>query len=437
MLLEVEADIRDAATTNEWKYAVANETCKLTSAKQVFVLRGNLELKVVAISGLTNFERSSTFVCDVEKLISIHLENQTTADCKEIDLLEVNSKDAEFLKGYPFPRLLWLPFHDRQATLLGGMLLASDNAWADSDRAVAKRLAGTFSHALGYLTLAPNIFLRMRKKLAMDKSTIIAGLMIILAALIFPVSMTTLAPFEVAPRAPVIIAAPLDGVIDGIFIEPNQQVKKGDSLLVFADTVLKNEYEVAKRSILVAQAELKKAGQMSFDEQNGDQQLRLAMANYELKRIEGKYAKELLDRATIKASRSGIALFSDRQSLLGRPVKLGERIMQIANPESIELLIDVAVGDAILLKPNARVKVFLDSDPVHSREAVVERIDYKARQGSDQSLSFRVVAKLLDNQGKAPRLGVRGTAQLYGEDVPLAFFLFRRPLTAIRQWIGI
>ena len=437
VLLEVEAEVRDASNIDQWKYVVANETCKLTCAKQVFVLRGDLNPKVIAISGLTNFEQSSQMVSGVEKSVSDRPGIQDKNDTDGISLAEFESTGLELLDGYPFVFLLWVPFKDRNGVNLGGMLLASDKQYSDSDRAISKRLAGTFGHALGYLTLQPSLIEGVKEKLSFDKSTAIAVAMLVLAALIYPVSMSTLAPFEVAPYDAIIVAAPLEGVIDTVLVEPNQMVQKGDVLAVFSDTVLRNESDLAQRQIRVARAELKKAGQLAFDNQSGQQQLRVAMANYELKLTEGNYAKDLLGRATIIAQRGGLVLFADKRSLIGRPVKLGERIMQIADPQQIELLVDVTVNDAIILKSDARVKIFLDSDPVNAREAVVKYIDYKARERVSGALSFRVVAKLLEDQGQIPRLGVRGTAQLYGKYVPFAFYIFRRPLTTIRQWIGI
>ena len=437
ILLEVEAEVRDASNIDQWKYVAANETCKLTSAKQVFVLRGDVSPKIIAISGLTNFEQSSQLVCGVEKIASDQPGIQEESHADGVSLTEIDSTRSELLGGYPFTYFLWVLFKDRNGVNLGGMLLASDKQYNDSDRAISKRLAGTFGHALGYLTLDPSLIEGIKKKFSFDKSTTIAVVMLVLAALIFPVSMSTLAPFEVAPYDAIIVAAPLEGVIDTVMVEPNQMVKKGDVLAVFSDTVLRNESDLAQRQIRVARAELKKAGQLAFDNQSGQQQLRVAMANYELKLTEGNYAKDLLGRATIIAQRGGLVLFADKRSLIGRPVKLGERIMQIANPQQIELLVDVAVNDAIILRSNARVKIFLDSDPVNAREAVVKYIDYKARERVGGVLSFRVVANILEDQGHIPRLGVRGTAQLYGKYVPFAFYVFRRPLTTIRQWIGI
>ena len=117
---------------------------------------------------------------------------------------------------------------------------------------------------------------------------------------------------------------------------------------------------------------------------------------------------------------------------------IGERILEIADPAAIEAKIELPVADAIALSPGARVKIFLDSDPLHPWGAAVKRADYKAKVGENDVVSFRVVASLKDEPGRIlPRLGVRGTAQVTGEDVPLGLYLFRRPITFARQWLGM
>ncbi len=52
-------------------------------------------------------------------------------------------------------------------------------------------------------------------------------------------------------------------------------------------------------------------------------------------------------------------------------------------------------------------------------------------------LAFRVIADLAATDTPPPRLGARGTAQLFGDRVPLGFYLFRRPISALRQRIGL
>ena len=36
-----------------------------------------------------------------------------------------------------------------------------------------------------------------------------------------------------------------------------------------------------------------------------------------------------------------------------------------------------------------------------------------------------------------PRIGLRGTAKIFGEEVKLFFFLFRKPIIFVRQTLGL
>ena len=144
----------------------------------------------------------------------------------------------------------------------------------------------------------------------------------------------------------------------------------------------------------------------------------------------------MLQRTEIRAERDGVAFFADKKDLVGRPVTVGESLMELADPRTSEVRIDLPVGDAIVLHDGARIKVFLDSDPLRPIEARLARASYKAAPREAQQFAFRLVAYAAQAEGTAPRLGMRGTAQIYSDNVPLGFYLFRRPIAALRQWSG-
>ena len=103
---------------------------------------------------------------------------------------------------------------------------------------------------------------------------------------------------------------------------------------------------------------------------------------------------------------------------------------------------ELAVADSVVLAPGAHVKAFLDSDPLNAVPAKLVRIDYQAHLSEANVAAYRIVAEIngvepTANRPAAPQLGVRGTAQVYGPTAPLALYLFRRPLSALRQWTGL
>ena len=437
MLLEIEAASREARTPEELQFLFANETRKLTSARQIFVFRSAPDMRLVTISGLPTVDRSAPVVRAMENAVAKFGKKAGFENPKAFDLHGFGNGEEEYLARYPYTKLLWLPLRVHDGDAFGGLLIASDQVLPEPDVVIAKRMAGTFAHALALLLTDSRIVSRVTSRYLRPRNVIVALFLIALVAMAIPIPMTTLAPMEIKPKDPFIVAAPLEGVIKDVLVAPNEDVSAGQPILKFEDTTLRNRLEVAERQLLVAEARLKKASQLAFDEMRGRHELRLAMAEHALMTAELDFAREMFDRATVRAQRTGIAIYTDRQELIGKPVTVGERVMLIADPTQIEVGIDVNVADAIILRPDARVKVFLDSDPLFARQGKVEYADYQASVRPGNALAFRVVASLNKDEADLPRLGVRGTAQIFGERVPLALYLFRRPLSALRQWIGL
>ena len=153
----------------------------------------------------------------------------------------------------------------------------------------------------------------------------------------------------------------------------------------------------------------------------------------EQKRAERDYARDLLARAEVRAPRDGIAVFADAERWTGKPVQTGERLMELADPRQAELRIDLSVANAIRLAPEAEVQLFLDSDPLNRHAARLSRSAYEAQPVAGGQLAYRLDARF---DSAPPRIGLRGTAKLYGERAPILLYVLRRPLAALRQTVG-
>ena len=248
---------------------------------------------------------------------------------------------------------------------------------------------------------------------------------------------SALAPVEVIAQDPMVISAPMDGAVREIKVLPNQPVAKGDVLAVLEDSELSNQLEVARRALFVAQAELRTTQQSGFFDPKQKGRIAELEAQALLRKAELDYAQERLDRATIRASGDGVAVLGDPNDWKGRPVRVGERILLVAQPEKVELQVMLAVKDSIALHEGAGLKVFFDSDPLAARTATLRHAAYEPQRTPEDVLAYRLVATFAANDGAAtPRIGMRGTARVYGEEVSLFFYLFRRPITSLRQWLG-
>ena len=199
-------------------------------------------------------------------------------------------------------------------------------------------------------------------------------------------------------------------------------------LFRFSDTQNRNALEVSERELQVAEAKWRQVTQSALIDPQAKRELAITEAEYRLKQAERDYAKDLLAKSTVRAPKAGLALFSDKRDFVGRPVQAGQRVMEIADPATAELKINVPVEDAIVLGRGARVRVFLDSDPLHAVDANLLRASFAAKIIEGNVLAFRVDAAFKPGQTPLPRLGIRGTAQMLGRDVPLFVLLFRRPI---------
>lgn len=434
-LLRVEADARAASSERDLAYLIANETRKLVRSRQVFVLSGRPgTLQMTAVSSLAAVDRTAPLISWVEAMVNAAIATRETADVVELNVVA----DGGIATGapgaaYPFRAMIALPLRHRSGDLVGAVVMAREQSWTEPDLVIGKRLAGTYAHA--WSALASPTLPRAWRTWSRRKIAVAVALLAALA--LVPVPLSAIAPAEVVAHGALVVATPIDGVIETVTVDPNQTVKAGDVLVRLADTALKNKLEIAEREVTVADARLKQSTQMAFSDPRGMHELGIARAELALKMAERNFARDMLAQAVVRATKSGIAVFADKRELTGKPVAVGERIMEIADPAVVELKIELPVADAIALKPGARVLAFLDSDPLRPFAGQVERSDYKARPGEGDIAAFRVIASFRTKDRTLPRLGVRGTAQISGDDVPLGFFLFRRPIAAARQWTGL
>lgn len=435
-LLRLEAMLRQVRSFPELTYFIANELRPLTRAQQVFVAssNGRGRFKIEAVSSLTNVDRASPMIDGFARLLEGLARDHDLSAPAEFDLATLRSPQIDLAKSYPLPSLLWIPFEDFNGGVIGGMLHTRTAPWSQPEMTIASHLGGTC--ALAWMALKPAQRHPWLAKLGLSRLAMAGCAALVLLGLL-PVSMTALAPAEVAPRGAYIVTAGVDGVVEQINVDPNTAIRKGDVLVQLADTALKNGLEVAEREVAVAEANRKKASQLAFVDVRGRHDLVAAQSELDVKIAERDYARDMLARTRITAERDGIAFFSDKKDLIGKPVGAGEKLLEIVDPAALEFHVDLPVADAIVLNDGARVKVFLDSDPLHPIEATLKRSDYRARPHDNQQLSFRLIAEADPAATPSLRLGVRGTAQVYGERTRLWYYLLRRPISALRQAIGL
>nr|WP_275300621.1 HlyD family efflux transporter periplasmic adaptor subunit [Pseudomonas sp. AF32] len=423
--LDLERQTRAARTPAQLSYSLVNDGQALFGFRHAALLIAG---KVQAVTGVSAVEPNAPFVAFVEQAVAQLFKQRLLDQARVITADGVSEAVRADWASLSAGQVFWLPLIDHQGQVFGGLWLARDLPWTAPEQVLLSQLGDTYSHA--WLALQPRKPWRLRwtrKRQAVVLAVLLLGLLI-------PVRQSVLAPAEVVPLGGQVVAAPLDGVIAEFLVKPNQTVRNGELLLRFESTSLKAQADVAERALGVAEAELKANSQRSFADAESSSKIDLLAARVEQKRAERNYAIELLKRSEVRAERDGIAVFPDAERWLGKPVQTGERLMEIADPNQAELRIELAVGDAIALTPGAQVALFLDSDPLQRHLAWLERSAYEAQPTAAGQLAYRLDARF---DATAPRIGLRGTAKIFGDRAPLALYLLRRPLAGLRQSVGL
>lgn len=258
---------------------------------------------------------------------------------------------------------------------------------------------------------------------------------VVLAALACPVRLTVLAPGELVPANPVTVRAPLDGVIAEFGVRPNQMVEAGQMLFAFDQAPLDSRLEVAREALATARAEYRQAAQMVLNDPRSRAQIATLLGKIAEKEAQAAFLAEQSQRSRVVATRPGMAVFDDPTEWIGRPVQTGERILQLAAPDDVEIEAWVPIGDAIPLAEKAPLQLYLAASPLTSLSATVRTMSLRATARPDGSYAYRVRATL--NAPAGQRIGLKGTAKLSGERVPLVYWILRRPLAAIRQFLAL
>ncbi|TNC08378.1 HlyD family efflux transporter periplasmic adaptor subunit [Methylobacterium terricola] len=428
-LLAVEAAFRHAPDRDALGLAIVNESVTLVRARQGFLLRTDRlgGLAVERVSGTIQVERNAPLLAVVEAAVTA-IPKAERAASGSIDL---SASEGEEARTYPFRHGLWVPLLDRSRAPVGGLLLTRERAFDEADTALAGRLAETGAHAL--LALRPPRLPRLSGDLR-KPALVVAGL--VLAGLACPVSMTVLAPATITAERPFVVAAPIEGIIEEIAPAPNAAVAVGDLVLRYVDTAQRNALSVSEREVQVADAKLRQVTLGAYAEERVRREIGQARAELALKVAERDFARDTFAKTQVRAERAGVAVYADRKDWYGKPVAAGQRILEIADPKTVDIRIDLPVSDAIALAVGSRVRVFLDADPLNALDAQVDQVTPVARMTEAGVLAHRIVAKL-PAAASVPRLGARGTAQLYGSTVPFGFTLLRKPLAVLRQKVGL
>lgn len=426
---------RTLSDPSTFAFLAVNETHLLSNYRQAALWRcdsgkGYIE----AVSGLAVLDSEAPYILWLSQLLT-HLETTQSTQTLALSSQNIPPHLAEEWNDWLPTYGLWLPLVPPGNAFIGGLFLTRETPWPREERQILEELVGTYALVWSNLLSQRTTLTRLTEmRLGRHIGWLLGFLALI--SLTLPIRQSVLAPAVVIAANPSLVRAPLNGVIDRFHVTPNQAVEKGQLLLSLDDTQLRNQLAVGEKEQEVALAEFRQMAQQAVRDPKAKSQTPILRKRWEQKKADVSYLRDRLNRVDLQATRHGIAVFADANDWIGRPVKLGERIVLVADPEQVELEIHLPVADAINLNPGAEVAMFLNIHAGSSLPAVLDYASYQAEITAEGLLAYRLKARFI-NPDKTPRIGLRGFARVYHDSITLFHFLTRRPLAAARQWLGI
>ncbi len=252
---------------------------------------------------------------------------------------------------------------------------------------------------------------------------------------LLPVRLTIISPGEIIASQPMLIRAPIDGVLERFYVEPNSLVKQGQSLFSYDNSALLAKAEGARQAFLSAEAEYRQTSILALSDPKQKVNLAILQAKANEKRAEHQFLSGQVQRSVLVAPFDGWAIFDDPADQVGKPISVGEKIMMLADPKDVEIQAWISLGDMIDISRGAQVKIYPNPNPFNSVSGHVKYVTYEPIQLPDGQYAYRLRAAISHGE-PLPRLGLKGTVKVSGNYVPIIYWVLRKPIAQIRQLVG-
>ena len=330
---------------------------------------------------------------------------------------------------------LWLPIPGERRPEVG-LWLERPAAWREEEKNVLVALAD--GYAAAWDRHRPG---RLRRALGGDVGrlagvALAAGVLALGAwGLFVPrVRLKVIAPCEVAPLEPYLVTAPLQGVVESLAVRSGQPVEAGDLLFAYDPRAARQDLEVAEQSVRVLESQLDRATVLALQERQTPDELRVIENRLGEERARLALAREIADRLVVRAPVRGVVQVADPESWRGKPVQVGERVLVLVDPARTQVRVWIAEKDRVAGLETNEVDVLLHVDPDRTRHAWLDHVSSLASTSPQGVPCF--VAEARWAEGDRAALGLGGTAVLYGEETTVAYWLFRKPWTSAREFLG-
>jgi multidrug resistance efflux pump len=432
-LLQLQQRAR-AASRSELGFLVVNETATIVPYQQAALWQNPATgAAPLVLSGVASADPGGPYSAWLERVFA---ELAKSARSREVHIIVAADLPEPLAREWAewFPaNAIWCPLFWRGEALTGALLLGRVDFWHEGDLQLLEALTGTYAQCLLLHRQVRQASLLHR--LPAKRRPIAIAVVLILLIAILPVRESVLAPAEIVPVDPAPVRAPFDGVVGSLRVAPNQPVHAGQALVSLDGTQLQTRFAVTQKALDMAREEYTDTSQQAMSDDKAKARLAMLASKVDQEQAELAYDKDMLERAEIVAPVDGIAVFDDSSEWAGKPVTLGERIMLVASPKRTQLQIEVPAASVVSFDLGSPVVFFSNLAPDDPIDGKLVFASYASTATPDGVLSYAFRAAL--DPAATPRLGLKGTAKIYGPRRMLALWLLRRPLAMVREWLSI
>lgn len=439
--VSLQRQLRKKNSFAEAAFFMAHQTYKIFNYERAIVWSSidEHDINLLAVTGVTQLEKTAPFYQDVCNIIKFLIKELKGKDSGQISTWRYTDFPVAIQESWPHGSLeqeLVVTIFSNREMIIGGMITAHKEPVAEKNLEWLSWISESYQYCWCYL--AKTLGLRYRiSRFCMQKKVFIPALLILVMLLfVIKVPLSVVAPAVITAKDPLIITAPIDGVVDEIKVLPNQPVKSGQLLFEMKKQDLTNAKDVAQKELNIAQAKYLRSIQNSFKDVRERAEINILKAQIKSKEQDLAYTAQLLSRADIQSPEEGVAVLDDPEGWTGRPVVTGEKILEIANPDQVKIDIWLPATDDIEVKPGNMVKLFLNNAPLTTIYATVAYSSVNAEINAAGVLAYRVVANL-EQTNNLPKIGSQGHAKLIKDiKVSLFYYFFRKPISALRQFFA-
>lgn len=428
----------ECPSQEQLRFHILNQTVRLTPYDRAVLFRRSAgAVRTLGVSGQTEVRGAAALPQAWLDLLGQLKDWAGTRQLTAEDFGEPVSVWTDLQVANGGTAILWVPIPQRGGAPLGLWVERWEGrTWQRAEIEALQRLARGYGTAWRQFQPRSGLLARLGNGIR-ARPVQIAFLLALAVLLLLPTRLRVVAPCEVRPRSPCLVAAPLDGTIAEVLAAPEQEVEAGEILARYDSEVTEERLKVLRQQVEVTARRLERAEIRAFqdDQTRGEVPvLRLSLAQ---DRLRLRAAEEQLRRESIRAPCAGTVVLPDPESWRGRPVRTGEAILQIVTPSETYVRAWVPESDLFRFDRERGVPVVLAASPLEGLAGRIHRVAPHAALSPAGINGFAVEIEWRSPRQTVP-LGSTGHAILYGrERVSVAYWLLRRPLLAVRRFLGI